>query len=75
VSKNVSVGGEVVTMDGTLPPLFAEGFRDIFRTNPAIAIPLRPAAPHPHAVHHAGAQEPMVLVIAMPRMKFGPLRK
>jgi hypothetical protein len=56
VSENVSVGGEVVVMDGTLPPLFAERSRDSFRTDPATAIPLRPAVPQPHAVHHARAQ-------------------
>ena len=63
VSENVSVGGEVVVMDGTLPPLFAERFRDSFRTNPAIAIPLRPSVPQSHAVHHARAKKPVVLAI------------
>jgi hypothetical protein len=32
VSENVSIGGDVALMDGTLPPLFAERFRDSFRT-------------------------------------------
>src|SRR5215469_2307364 len=63
VGHNGSVGGEVLAMDWTLAPLFAERFRDSFRTDPAIAIPLRPAIPQPHAVHHARAEEPMVLAI------------
>src|SRR5437660_12087272 len=49
MSENVSVGSEVEVMDRALPPLFAERFRDSFRTNPTIAIPLRPSVPHSHA--------------------------
>ena len=63
MSENVSVGGEVEAIDRALPPLFAERFRDGFRTDEAIAIPLGPSVPQPHAVHHAGAKEPMVPVI------------
>src|SRR5215469_11848154 len=63
VSQDMSVGGEVLAMDGTLPPLFAERPRDSFRTDPAIAVPLRAAIPQPDTMHHAGAEEPMVFVI------------
>jgi hypothetical protein len=63
MTENVRVDGEVVVLDGTLAPLFSERFRDRFRTDPAIAVPLRPAVPQPHAVHHARAKEPTVLAI------------
>jgi hypothetical protein len=71
----MSVGGKVVVMDGTLMPLFAERFRDSFRTHPAIAIPLRPSAPQPHAMHHAEPRNQWCLLLSMPLIKFGPLRK
>ena len=63
VSQDVSVGGEVLAMDGALSPFFAERLRDCFRTDPAIAVPLRAAIPQPDTMHHAGAEEPMVFVI------------
>ena len=63
VSQDVSVGGEVLAMDGTLSPFFAERLCDSFRTDPAIAVPLRAAIPQPDTMHHAGAEEPMVFVI------------
>lgn len=75
VGENMSVGREIVVMDGTLTPLFAECFRNSFRTDPAIAIPLRPAVPQPHPCTMPEPRNQWSLLSSMPRIKFVPLRK
>ena len=58
----MGVGGEVhVLVHRAARPLFVVLRGDGLGADPPVAVPLGPAIPQPHPVHHARAQEPVIV--------------